>query len=125
MTLILDAGALIALERDERAMWTRLKGSHASGVLPITPAGVVGQVFRGSPRQARLIVALRGIDVRPLDDRAARSIGLLLARAGSSDVIDASVVLLAADGDDIVTSDPDDIERLAEASGRHVELIHP
>jgi hypothetical protein len=49
----------------------------------------------------------------------------LLSAAALSDVIDAAVVLLAQDGDDIVTSDPDDLERLAAAAGRHVELIHP
>ena len=47
----------------------------------------------------------------------------LLARAKQSDVIDAALVLLAEDGDHIITSDPDDIEPLALASGRHVELI--
>jgi hypothetical protein len=38
-------------------------------------------------------------------------------------VIDAALVLLASDGDEIVTSDPADIERLAAVSRRHVELI--
>jgi hypothetical protein len=42
-----------------------------------------------------------------------------------SDVIDAVVVLLASDGDEIVTVDRSDIETLAAVSGSHVELIHP
>jgi hypothetical protein len=42
-----------------------------------------------------------------------------------SDVVDAAVVLLASDGDEIVTVDRSDIETLAAASGRHVELIRP
>jgi len=46
-----------------------------------------------------------------------------LATAKRHDVIDAALVLLASDGDHIVTSDPDDIEPLARASGRHVDLI--
>jgi hypothetical protein len=38
-------------------------------------------------------------------------------------VIDAALVLLAADGDSIVSSNIDDVEALAAASERHVELI--
>ena len=125
MTLVLDSGALIAIERDGRPMWTRLKAAQLSGDVPLTHAGVVGQVWRSDPRQARLARALQGIDVRPLDEGLGRSAGPLLGKAGLSDVIDAAVVLLSTDGDDIVTSDPGDLSRLAAASGRHVELIRP
>lgn len=69
--------------------------------------------------------ALGGIDVRALDEPLGRAAGQLLAAAGLADVIDAGVVLLARDGDEIVTVDLEDLEQLAEASGRHVELIHP
>jgi hypothetical protein len=125
MSLVLDAGALIALDRNERPMWIRLKAAQIDGALPRTHAGVLGQVWRGGPRQARLARALEGIDVRSLDQAAGRSAGRLLAAAGSSDVIDAAVVLLAEDGDEIVTADHGDLEQLAAASGRHVELVHP
>jgi hypothetical protein len=125
VSLVLDSGALVALERNERAMWVRLKAAQLEGDLPLTHAGVLGQVWRGSPRQARLTQALGGIDVRALDESLGRAAGQLLGAAGLADVIDAAVVLLAADGDDIVTVDREDLERLAEASGRHVELIHP
>lgn len=88
--------------------------------------GVVGQTWRaGGARQALLAKALAGIDVRPLDDALGRAAGALLARSRKSDVIDAALVLLAADGDHIATSDADDLSPLAAASGRHVELIHP
>lgn len=125
MRLVLDSGALVALERNERSMWIRLKASLLAGELPLTHAGVVGQVWRGGARQARLSQALRGIDIRPLDEPMGRAVGQLLAVAGGSDVIDAAVVLLAEDGDDIVTADDHDLRPLASASGRHVELIHP
>jgi hypothetical protein len=69
--------------------------------------------------------ALEGIDVRPLDDALGRAAGELLAAAGLSDVIDAAVVLLSADGDEIVTSDLEDFEQLAATTGRHVELVRP
>ena len=125
MTLVLDSGALVALERNERSMWVRLKAAGLDDELPVTHAGVLGQVWRGGPRQARLSQALGGIDVRALDEPLGRAVGQLLATSGSSDVIDAAVVLLAHDGDEIVTSDRDDLEQLASALGRHVELIHP
>lgn len=125
MTLVLDSGALIALERDERPMWTRLKAAQLAGEVPVTHAGVVGQVWRGGRRQARLSYALEGISVRPLDEALGRGMGRLLGTTGLSDVIDAAIVLLSADGDEIITSDRDDLEQLAAASGRQVELIRP
>jgi hypothetical protein len=125
VSLVLDSGALVALERDERPMWVRLKAAQLEGDLPLTHAGVLGQVWRGGPRQARLSQALGGIDVRALDEPLGRAAGQLLGAAALVDLIDAGVVLLAADGDEIVTVDRADLEQLAEASGRYVELIHP
>lgn len=125
MTLILDSGALIALDRDERSVWVRLKAAHADGELPVTHAGVLGQAWRGGARQAQLARAVQGIEVRPLDTPLGRAAGELLAATGLSDVIDAAVVLLSVDGDEIVTSDIEDLERLARAAGRHVELVRP
>src|SRR5690349_23526629 len=49
--------------------------------------------------------------------------GMLLARSGGSDAVDATVVCLAADGDEILTSDPGDLRGLAEAAGSHVDII--
>jgi hypothetical protein len=125
VTVVLDSGALIALERNDRPMWARLKAAQVAGELPVTHAGVLGQVWRGGPRQARLSQALDGVDVRPLDEPLGRAAGELLRAAGLADVIDAAVVLLSTDGDDILTVDRVDFERLVAASGRHVELIRP
>jgi hypothetical protein len=125
MTTILDAGALIALDRNDRSMWVRLKGLHLAGERPVTHGGVVGQVWRGGPRQARLATALGGIDVRPLDENLGRVAGRLLAATRMSDVVDAALVALAADGDDIITLDSDDLGQLASAAALHVELIRP
>ncbi|HVF14056.1 MAG TPA: hypothetical protein VM942_05610 [Acidimicrobiales bacterium] len=125
MTLVLDAGALIALDRNQRPMWTRLKALHHAGEAPVTHGGVVGQVWRGGPRQARLATALAGIEVKALDDTLGRAAGELLGATGLSDVVDAAVALLALDGDVIVTLDREDMETLVAAAGRHVELIRP
>lgn len=125
MTLVLDADALIALDRNERSMWVRLKALHAGGELPVTHGGALGQVWRGGARQARLARAVGGIDVRAIDGGLGRMAGELLGVTGQSDVLDASLAVLAADGDEIVTSDPDDLEILVAATGNHVELIRP
>jgi hypothetical protein len=66
---------------------------------------------------------LAGLDVRALDELLGRQSGVLLGVARGTDVVDAAVVLLAVDGDEIYTSDPDDLVGLAIAAGRHVELI--
>lgn len=48
---------------------------------------------------------------------------MLPAGSGTSDAIDATVVYVAADGDDILTSDPGDLHALAQAAEIHVDLI--
>jgi hypothetical protein len=124
MRLILDSGALIALDRHDRAMWRRLKLALVAEEVPLSHGGIVGQAWRGrGPRQALLAKALDGMEIRPLDGTLGRAAGELLASAGRSDVVDAALVLLADDGDQIVTSDPHDIEPLALAARRHVDLI--
>jgi hypothetical protein len=125
MSLVLDAGALIALERDERASWVRIKTAQTRGEVPLTNAAVLGQVWRGGPRQARLSQALAGMDIRPLDEGLGRVAGELLGASRQSNLIDASIVLVANDGDEIVTSDPEDLRPLAAARGLHIELVHP
>jgi len=124
MTLVLDTGALIALERNERTMWRRLKSAHLTREVPITHGGVVGQAWRGNgPRSALLAKALAGIDVRALDKDLGKRAGELLARAKKRDVIDAALVLIASDGDVIATSDPEDLKPLARAADRLLDLI--
>jgi hypothetical protein len=123
VTLVLDSGALIAIDRNDRAMWTRLKAAYLADVVPVTHAGVVGQVWRNGARQAQLAHALAGIDIHPVDEALGRLCGELLAASRTADVIDAALALIAEDGDDIVTSDPGDLATLVAAAGRHVELI--
>ena len=125
MTMVLAAGALMALDRNDRAMWTRLKTAHVMGEPPVTHGGVVGQVWRGGPRQARLATALSGSEIKPLDTQLGRAVGQLLGATRTSDVVNAGVALLAVDGDEIITADLDDFELLAAAIGRHVELVRP
>lgn len=123
MNVVLDAGALLAIERGDRNMVAIVKRERLADRTPRTHGGIIGQVWRGgSGRQAMLARLLPGVDVRPLDDGLGRRAGMLLARAGTADVVDAALVLLADDGDEIYTSDPTDLVRLAEAAGVHVDL---
>lgn len=53
------------------------------------------------------------------------AVGQLCGRAGTSDVVDAAVVLTAhALGGAVVTSDPDDIARLADALNTPLVIEH-
>ncbi|MDB4958150.1 MAG: hypothetical protein JWO36_5719 [Myxococcales bacterium] len=124
MRLVLDAGALVALGRNERAMWLRLKAALLAREEPVCHGGVVGQVWRAhGPRQAALARALAGLEIRSLDLSLGRAAGELLGRAKRSDVVDAALVLLAEDGDQIVTSDPEDLAQLARTAGLEVEIL--
>ena len=122
--LVLDAGAFLAVERNDRTMVARLRAARKQRVDLRTTAIVLGQVWRDPQgRQARLARLLRAVDVRPVDEQMGRRAGVLLARAGTSDPIDATVVLVAESGDRILTSDPSDIQRLVAASGTHAATI--
>jgi predicted nucleic acid-binding protein len=125
VTVVLDAGALVAAERWDRDVVGIIERERRAGRMPVTHGGVVGQVWRGAgPRQAVLARLLAGVDVVPLDEDLGRRAGVLLARSGARDVIDAAVVLLAAaDLDEILTSDPRDIAALATAAGTHADVI--
>lgn len=124
MSIVLDAGAFLAVERGDREMVALIKRERLANRSPTTHGGVVGQVWRGGiGRQANLARFLGGVDVRPLDDELGRRAGVVLGIAGAADVVDAAVVLLADDGDQIFTSDPADLHTLATAAKRYVDLV--
>lgn len=113
--LTLDAGALIAFERNDRRVVALLARTLDHGLAIAVPAGVVGQVWRDGRRQARLarLLGAPEVEVELLDDQRARDAGQLCGVRGTTDVIDASVVLCArARGHRIATADADDLRRL-------------
>ncbi|MGH8907226.1 MAG: hypothetical protein ACRD0K_12040 [Egibacteraceae bacterium] len=90
----------------------------------VTHDGVVGQVWRGgSGRQTLLARLLSWTRIAALGEELGRRAGVLLALTGAHDVVDAALVLLAGDGDTILTSDPDDLALLAAAVGTDVEIV--
>jgi hypothetical protein len=111
----LDAGALIAFERNDRFTVALLVRALEHGYSLAVPAGVVGQVWRDGRRQARLarLLGADDVEIEPLDDPRARAAGQLCGVRGTTDVVDASVVMCArARGHRIVTSDAVDMRAL-------------
>lgn len=116
MSLVLDAGALIAVERGDRATGALIEVARRQRRGLVVPAGVVAQVWRGGGgRQVRLsrLLAVRELVVEPLTDAGARAAGVLCGAAGTADVVDASVVLTARrHRATVVSSDRGDLEVL-------------
>ena len=113
MTTVYDTGVLIAADRDDRQVWADHRARLEAGVVPVTTAPVVAQASR-SPRQVQLRRFLRGCDVLAFDAPQAHAVGALLAKSATADVVDAHLVVTAARTSAVViTSDPDDLRKLA------------
>jgi hypothetical protein len=122
--LVLDAGALIAFERADRDVVARIKRELVAGRAPLTHGGVLGQVWRGGRgKQVNLARLLLGLEIVPLDAALGQRAGVLLRRSRSSDVVDAALVLLASDGDEILSADARDLRPLLVASGVHADIV--
>jgi PIN domain-containing protein len=123
MNVVLDAGALIAIDRDDRRTAGLIELGRRAGASLVTVAPVVGQAWRGAARQARLARLLSMVDVRPTSLQHARDAGELLAATGTSDVVDALVALVAMPGDQLLTSDRGDLDVLLGARGLAVTVV--
>jgi len=116
--ITLDAGALIALDRDDRRVVVLLARAAQAGASVTIPATALAQAIRQPERQARLARLIRqpGADIVALDRVDATSVGRLLAASRTTDVVDAHVVVCARRaGHRVMTSDPDDLRRLDPA----------
>ena len=125
MKAVLDAGALVAVDRRDRLMGAQLRVLQQQGTPVRVSSAVVGQVWRDGRRQANLARILGGVDIDALAREDGRRIGELLALAGSADVVDAHVALMTAPADLVLTSDPGDIRKLLQARGvpARVQLV--
>jgi len=114
----LDAGALIALDRDDRRVVVLLARARETGAGVTVPASALAQAIRGPDRQVRLSRLLRQPTtlVAALNRVDATSVGRLLAASGTADIADAHVVICARRaGQPVVTSDPADLRELDPA----------
>lgn len=104
-------GALLRVAQQER--------------IPVrTSPAVVAQVWRHGARQGRLARVLAGVAVPPLDLDTGKRLGVLLGTTNSSDVVDAHVASLTRAGDQVLTSDLDDLRILLDALSVTANLIH-
>ena len=114
--ITLDAGGLIALDRDDRRVITLIARATERGMRITIPATALAQALRNPARQARLSRLIRqaGTDLIPLNGPDATAVGLLMARTGTADIVDAHVVICAQRaGQAVVTSDADDLGGIA------------
>ena len=120
--VVYDTGVLLAAERQDRAVWTRHRRALEDDRAPLVPAPVLAQAWRGGP-QPQLSRLLGGCQVVDLDEASARAAGAACGLAGTADVVDATVVMVALQrGVGVITGDGDDIERLVEAVGGGVPV---
>ena len=117
MTVVLDTGALVAVDRQDAEVGAVLKRAKSKRVAVITSAAVLAQVWRNGSRQANLARTMPGILIQSLDETTGRRIGELLAASRTRDVVDAHVALLINEGDAVLSSDPDDLRRLLDTRG--------
>ena len=121
--VVLDAGALIGLERGDEKMTALLEASLSADFRFLVPAAVLAQVWRDGAKQTRLARFLKTpeVAVLPLSEQQAKAAGALCGMTKSSDVVDASVVIVAREHRcAVVTSDPGDLGRLDPALQLHL-----
>ncbi|MGP7998828.1 MAG: twitching motility protein PilT [Streptosporangiaceae bacterium] len=124
--VVYDSGALIAIDSGSELSFRRHLSRIATRHHVIVPAPVAAQVVRDPRRQARLMAALRGCDVVPFEASHAGLVGRLLARSGTSDVVDGFVAIKAAEAAAaVVTSDARDIKHLLHVLGIRLTLVQP
>lgn len=122
MSVVYDAGALIAAERSDRAVWADHRARLEFGLVPLTTAPVVAQVSR-SGRQVQLRRFLRGCEVVAFGDDEAHEIGALAGRSGATDVVDVHVVAAAHRRRyGVATSDEGDLKPIADALRPRVRI---
>ena len=122
--LTFDAGGLIALDRNDRRVLTLVARATERGMRITIPATALAQAIRNPARQARLSRLIRqsGTDLIPLDGPDATAVGLVLARTGTVDIVDAHVAICAQRaGQAVVTGDADGLRRIAP--GLHLVVV--
>jgi predicted nucleic acid-binding protein len=111
----LDAGGLIAVDRNDRRVLVLLARARETGSRITIPATALAQAIRHPERQARLARLVRQptTDVVALDRVDATNVGRLLAASATADIVDAHVVICARrTRQGVVTSDPNDLRTL-------------
>jgi predicted nucleic acid-binding protein len=115
-SLVLDAGALIAVDRRSKHLQELVRRARVRGAGIVVPTVVVAQVVRSGGRHANLrrFLADPHLQFVVLDYPSALHAGTLLGESGTADVVDATVVACAQELNrcPVVTSDPSDLRKL-------------
>jgi hypothetical protein len=123
MGVTYDTGALVAAERNNRRMWALHAGFLAEEVIPVVPAPVLAEAWRGGSRQASLVRLLRMCEIELMSEEQARLVGVLVGKSAHDDVVDVTVVQGAVRrGDAVVTSNLTHIRKVAEAAGTELRI---
>jgi hypothetical protein len=117
MALVLDAGGLIAVDRLDRKVGAILRVAQQENMPVRTSATVVAQVWRSGSGQANLARVLTGIDVAALDMQSGRSVGEVLARSRTADVVDGHLGFIVRSGDTVLTGDTNGIKKILTSRG--------
>ncbi|MHB1710728.1 MAG: hypothetical protein ACYCV7_04915 [Acidimicrobiales bacterium] len=117
MTVVLDAGGLIAVDRRDRTVGAILRVAQEERVAVRTSAAAVAQVWRNGSLQANLARVLAGVDTALLDGPAGRMVGEILAHSQTADLVDGHLGLITQSEDTVLTSDPVDIKRILRSRG--------
>jgi predicted nucleic acid-binding protein len=121
-TVVYDIGALVAAERRDPDFLALHDELTAARIRPVVPVVVLAQAWRGGPQQ-QISRVLKGCDIVPDDERTGRAAGVACGASGTADVVDAIVVTTAVRHQaPVVTSDSDDITRIADALGLKIRL---
>jgi hypothetical protein len=124
VALVLDTGALIAIDRGDREVFALIEGAIRRQLPIRTSSGCIAQAWRsGGPRQANLSRVLNGVDEVGLDEAVSKAVGSLCAKAKSTDVVDAHVAVIVDTGDVLLTSDEGDLKVLVQAQRKRVEIV--
>lgn len=114
--LTLDAGALIALERRHGRVTQLLRRAAERRAPTTVPVVAITEWWRGRTDWREQI--RNSVEVEPMDEALARMAGEAIGALKGATAIDAIVVASAARrGDVVLTSDPDDLARLAHYFG--------
>ena len=123
VSAVLDAGALIAVDKRDRKIGAMLRVLQRDGVPVVSSAGALAQVWRDGRRQANLARVVSGVDIDGLDEASAKKVGELLHANRSDDLVDAHVALLVHPADQVLTSDEPDIKSLLRTRRVRARII--
>jgi predicted nucleic acid-binding protein len=121
---VYDAGALLAIDGNDRRMWVIQHLAIEEGRRLLVPAVVVAHAWRDARRQVQLGRFLHSCEIIPVGLELAKAAGVLCGKAGTRDVVDATVVAIALSyGAIVFTGNPDDITQLGAATDAKPELV--